>query len=61
MQYMRPILGVLRWEGVLLVGALGLAIISNLATRWFLGFIFLAAVILVHTALYEQGLRNFFR
>ena len=47
MQYVRPILGVLRWEGVVLVGALGLAEISNLATQWFLGFIVLAAVLLV--------------
>ena len=45
-RYLRPAVEVLPWEGIILLGALGFAIISALATRWFILFIFLAAAFL---------------
>ncbi|MCH7892612.1 MAG: hypothetical protein IH921_14025 [Gemmatimonadetes bacterium] len=45
-RYLRPAVSVLRWEGIILLGALGFAIVSALVTRWFILFVFLAAVLL---------------
>lgn len=42
----QPALSVLRWEGVVLFAALGLGIVSALATRWFVAFVSLSAVFL---------------
>jgi hypothetical protein len=36
----------LRWEGVILVGALGFGVVSAVATRWFVLFVFLSAAFL---------------
>ena len=41
-----PAVSVLRWEGVILLAALGFGIVSALATRWFLLFILLSAAFL---------------
>ncbi len=45
-RYRWPVVEVLPWEGIILLGALGFAIISALATRWFILFLFLAAAFL---------------
>ena len=45
-RYCRPAIAVLRWEGIILVAALGFAFISALATQWFILFIVLAAAFL---------------
>ena len=42
----QPAISVLRWEGVVLLAALGFGIVSALATRWFLVFVLLAAAFL---------------
>lgn len=42
----QPAISVLRWEGVVLLAAVGFAIVSALATRWFLVFILLSAAFL---------------
>jgi len=42
----QPAVTVLRWEGVVLLAALGLGIVSALATRWFVLFVTLSAVFL---------------
>jgi Patatin-like phospholipase len=41
-----PALAVIRWEGVVLLAALGFAIVSAFATRWFVAFILLSAAFL---------------
>ncbi|MHC4764750.1 MAG: patatin-like phospholipase family protein [Planctomycetota bacterium] len=45
-RYVRPAVSLLRWEGVILVGALGFGVVSALATRWFILFVFLSAAFL---------------
>ncbi|MHC4769430.1 MAG: patatin-like phospholipase family protein, partial [Planctomycetota bacterium] len=45
-RYIRPAVSLLRWEGVILVGALGFGVVSAFATRWFILFVFLAAALL---------------
>jgi predicted acylesterase/phospholipase RssA len=45
-RYVRPAVSLLRWEGVILVGALGFGVVSAFATRWFILFVFLAAALL---------------
>ena len=45
-RFLRPIVSVLRWEGVILLGALGFALVSVLATRWFFLFVVLALAFL---------------
>jgi predicted acylesterase/phospholipase RssA len=45
-QYIVPMASLLRWEGVILVGAIGFGVVSALATRWFFLFLFLAAAFL---------------
>jgi hypothetical protein len=45
-RYVRPAVSLLRWEGVILVGALGFSVVSAFATRWFILFVFLAAALL---------------
>lgn len=42
-----PAVAVLRWEGVLLLAALGFGTASALATRWFVAFILIAAAFLL--------------
>jgi hypothetical protein len=39
-----PLATVLRWEGMLLIAALGFGLVSTLSTRWFLGFVAIAAL-----------------
>jgi predicted acylesterase/phospholipase RssA len=41
-----PALTILRWEGVVLLAALGFGLVSALATRWFIGFVVLSAAFL---------------
>ena len=41
---LEPLATVLRWEGMLLIAALGFGLVSALSTRWFLGFVALAAL-----------------
>ncbi|MHC5013599.1 MAG: hypothetical protein ACYTGM_03630, partial [Planctomycetota bacterium] len=45
-RYVRPAVSLLRWEGVILVGALGFGVVSAFATRWFILFVFLSAALL---------------
>lgn len=42
----QPALAVLRWEGVILLAALGFGLVSALATRWFYAFVIMSALLL---------------
>jgi hypothetical protein len=44
--FVEPAIAVLRWEGVILLAALGFGIVSALATRWFVAFVLLSVAFL---------------